>query len=423
MKKDKIFLFFCSLFFISKSYGEEKLTKKNYTLKDCYESALKKSNHVANQEELIIQSEEKIKQSVSNFLPNFTASAIYSPQKDFQNGNSFQSENQIILKLSGSQNLFQGFKDLSSIKQNQNLKKAQIHDSLQTKINLYLEVAQNYYTILSLEKEKENLKNQLIDYEKRILELENFKKIGRSKLTDVVAAKTSFALLKVQKIQIDSQILSNRENFYFLTNLEKDAHLEPIKSEFKENIKDLNFYLKEIENREDVIAAKKRLESNYENIKIQESGHLPTINLSGNYYFERPVPYKKVIWDLNLTIQIPIYNGSAVQSRVNESISLKNSSKIYLNDIIEQNKKNITTYYLNLNYILKQLKLQKEAVSFCKENYKIQKNDFKFGLVTNLDVLQALTSFHEAKRAEDLLKHNAYLNFVILNTNAGFFHE
>jgi outer membrane protein len=44
----------------------------------------------------------------------------------------------------------------------------------------------------------------------------------------------------------------------------------------------------------------------------------------------------------------------------------------------------------------------------------VQQRDYRFGLVTNLDVLQALTAYQENLRALDRARYTAKLNYLRL---------
>ena len=65
-----------------------------------------------------------------------------------------------------------------------------------------------------------------------------------------------------------------------------------------------------------------------------------------------------------------------------------------------------------------QLAALEMATDAARKNYEAQQRDYRLGLVTNLDVLQALTVFQENQRALDRARNTAKLNYLKLQTAA-----
>ena len=55
-----------------------------------------------------------------------------------------------------------------------------------------------------------------------------------------------------------------------------------------------------------------------------------------------------------------------------------------------------------------------KATDATQKNYEAQRRDYRLGLVTNLDALQALTAFQENQRALDRARYAAKLNHLRL---------
>ena len=75
--------------------------------------------------------------------------------------------------------------------------------------------------------------------------------------------------------------------------------------------------------------------------------------------------------------------------------------------------------YQNIQKIQVQLKSLKDALKKSEEAYRLNKKDYSFGLVTNLDVLQSLNVFIETKRSYDSLVSIAHLNLKNLEALTG----
>ena len=64
-----------------------------------------------------------------------------------------------------------------------------------------------------------------------------------------------------------------------------------------------------------------------------------------------------------------------------------------------------------------QLDALKVATDLAKRNYEAETHDYRLGLVTNLDVLTALTSFQEDQRALDRQRYTLLMDYEKLEAS------
>ncbi|QEH40054.1 TolC family protein [Chitinophaga sp. XS-30] len=123
---------------------------------------------------------------------------------------------------------------------------------------------------------------------------------------------------------------------------------------------------------------------------------------------------------VGLTLRIPIFDGFARRSRVNQAnITLQKVGKQ-----LEENKINLNTSYENarlqmLNN-LSTIRIQKENVSLADEVYYSTRNNYTLGLASLTDLLNAETSLAEAQNSynEALLQYKlAELELIKSNGN------
>src|ERR1039457_4536014 len=87
------------------------------TLKDCFKSALKRSEVLATQHELVVQAEENYHRAWGAILPTINGSYSYIHQSgsDFAgSGNTANSSGQQTLGITADQPLFRGFSDFAA---------------------------------------------------------------------------------------------------------------------------------------------------------------------------------------------------------------------------------------------------------------------------------------------------------------------
>ena len=68
-----------------------------------------------------------------------------------------------------------------------------------------------------------------------------------------------------------------------------------------------------------------------EGVNIAWGGHLPTVGLTGDYYFTRPQGYSNGIsWDFQFTLTVPIFEGGVIQSQVRAAASQERQAELTL---------------------------------------------------------------------------------------------
>ncbi|MBY0472208.1 TolC family protein [bacterium] len=406
------------LFLVGNTASAAVAKSDGYNLNELFEASLKRSEAIGIQTELVNQAEEKYSQAKAAFFPTISATGIYLLQQSpSATATTLSPAEQTTAKITASQPLFRGMAEYASLSQ-QNLQvTAQISAKRQAAAELYASVVSNFYSILSMEQILKDFQEEITVYEKRISDLNARIKIGRSKMSEALTVRSALDTLAAQAEEAKGQLSAAREAFAFLTGLDRNAIVkETDKIEIKPDT--LDNYLKRIEERPDVKSARDTLEAVEKGVEIARAGHFPTLSLAGNYYFKRPGIAQNQNWDASVTATLPLFSGGLVNAQVRQAAAATRQSDLTLAQARRLADQEIRTGYSNLQSGMSRVKLLERATQTAYENYQAQIKDYKLGLVTNLDVLQAITSWHESLRALDALKFQAKLDFVKLETSA-----
>jgi outer membrane protein len=144
------------------------------TLDEYYAAALKRSEVIATQGELIRQAEERYKQANSAIRPTVSGVASYSRRDSVSSvdpSNPAPTDWSSLAKLTATQPLFRGFRDFAALRQTNALLDAQNQDYRNACTQLFKDVVQNFYIVLSIEQDLKNYSeeiNQNIDREKEL---------------------------------------------------------------------------------------------------------------------------------------------------------------------------------------------------------------------------------------------------------------
>lgn len=390
------------------------------TLDEYFAAALKRSEVVATQGELIRQAEEHYKQANSALRPTVNGVASYTRQDPIPAGElstSTSPNRQSLAKLTATQPLFRGFREFAALRQTKALLGAQDQDYRNARAQLFMDVTQNFYTVLSIEQDLKNFGeeiNQNIDREK---ELNSRVRIGRSRIGEVLSVQSTISTLRAQVEQLQGQLGTAREAFAFLSGLASTTLLRDTE-DLPANLEPLDDYLARLELRPDVIAGRQRLSAARENTKVARGAHLPSLDLNANRYLERTGNLKDSTWDVGIALTVPIYAGGLLQSKVSEAVSQRTQAELSASQVSRQAEQEIRSIYQSVVFDRSQLDALEKATESARKNYEAQRRDYRLGLVTNLDVLQALTAFQENQRALDRARYTSKLDYLKLQAAA-----
>ena len=108
-----------------------------------------------------------------------------------------------------------------------------------------------------------------------------------------------------------------------------------------------------------------------------------------------------------------------ISSQVRAAASQERQSELTLSLNKRTIDQNIRTIYASAVSDRAQFKAPKLAKEVSYKDYEAEKRDYRLGLVANIDVLQALTTFQEAERAMDVARYTAMYDYGRLQAETG----
>ena len=386
------------------------------TLDDYYAAALQRSESTAIQLEQVRQAEERYRQANSAFLPTVNGVASYTWQDPLPPGSPLTPSSlneQPLSRIIISQPLFRGMREYAALRQNRDLLTAQEQDYRHAKVMLYKDVVQNFYTILALQSDIANYSEEIRLNQERETDIRARVRIGRSSDSELLNLQSTISTLQATIEQLRGQLQVAREALAFLSGLDAATPLQDT-TLLPDKLEPLQTYLDRIQDRPDVHSAQQRLVAAFEGMAIARGEHLPTLDLNANYYLERPGYLNDSKWDLQLALTIPLYAGGSIQSKVREASSIRNQAELNQTLVLRQAEQEVRSLYLSFNLTLTQLQALQNATAAAKKSYQAQLRDYRLGLVSNLDVIQALTNYQQNQRTLDSANFSARSNYLQL---------
>jgi outer membrane protein len=375
------------------------------TLDDCFRAALKQSQTLAGQREVLAQAEEHYRQALSVMLPqvaaNFTSFSQDTSSVPQQSGAAVTTTlpNQSTAKIAASMPLFRGFGLMAALAQTNSLSAAQKQAYRAAVYQLYSDTSNAFYLVMSLENDLKILRKESDLYRDRIGELQARVAIGRSRPTEVLTVQAALAALAAQIEQVRAQIATARELLSFLTGLPAEAELNDTGAA-PADAGALESYTAGIEDLPGVKFASLNAEAADHAVGIATGNLWPSVDAAGDYYLGRPAgALQNSRWDSTITISQPLFAGGYNVSKLAEARSLLKQRQADYQNAVNLARQNINSSYQQVSYDLRQTAKFNEAVDLAERNYRAVSDDYANGLVTNLDVLQALASLQDISRS------------------------
>lgn len=369
------------------------------TFDDVFQLALTRAETVNIQDEILAQADELDWQAKGALLPTISGSATYLRQQTVSDsvGNALFPAQQNTVKLTADQPIFRGFRDFAALRQRKDLftsQKAALQYAAQ---QLFYNTATAYYNVLAFESDEFNYRNEIEINRKRLTELEGFVRIGRSQITDVLTQKSTISSLEATLESTLSQLENAKDVLAFFSGQDRNMPLHdtvtpPVRPEA------VALYLERIEQRPDVKSALDSLKANEEGIPIAWGQHLPSVDLVGDYYVARPGSLAGSDWDFELAITMPIFSGGVIVSQTRQAASVARQYSLLLSQARRTAEEEIRQFYDNFLYDERQMTKLDETADLARKNYEALIKEYRNGLVTNLDVLQAITTWQDAIR-------------------------
>jgi outer membrane protein len=380
------------------------------SLEECYRLALIQSETVAIQKEAIARATAQVFSAASQGLGNVDF-IINRTSQDSQKsniggstiGNAIGDPNMQESKFTISQPLFQGFKAIGALTGAGSYRREQTEAWIRAKELLYSDVARAFYNVLRYEKEIEI--NQGIHelLGKRIKELEERERIGRSRTSEVLMAKTSLKILEADLAGAQGALATVRYLLEFLTGTElSERKLE--EETFEEvSSQTLMEHLKRAAVRSDVKSSEQAVKTAWRGILVAQSGFWPTISLDHNHYTRREGVLANLDWDTLFRFDVPLFSGGETIGQVKDAVSILKQKKLTFSLAKRQAELDIKQSYQIWLSSKETNGLLKEAVRNAEQNYEIQSEEYTRSLVSNLDVLAALESLQNTRQRQNLV--------------------
>ena len=264
-------------------------------------------------------------------------------------------------------------------------------------LGLWQATTEGYYNLWMAKNDLENIKKLREFSEERAKELRERVRVGRSRKGELMQAEAQLASVDADVSRAENALLAAQERVNFLAG----ADYSPAYGKLPENVSKagaLGEYLQQAQQRPDVKASAQNIQLTEKEISIAKAGHHPTVDFNANYYFERTGILQDSEWDVGVAVSVPIFQGGTVMAQTREAAERKRENVLAYERLKREVDRDVRILWQNVQTLDKVVGDLKVAQSKAEATYQENKKDYRYGLVTSLDVLVSLNEYIDNKR-------------------------
>lgn len=315
------------------------------------------------------------------------------------------------------QPIFHGFREFNAVRGFSSAKKAAEYERRQATLNMLNDVANLFYTSLNLQGEIDVLTSQRSLTVDRVQELERRVRLGRSRESEILSAQVELASIDAQIEDSRQRWSVARQTLWFFTRIDPQSPLQETRP--LPTLPDLQTSVDRSANRPDLLAAEQRRRQREMMVTYAKGGYWPLLDFTGRYYTERVGFNKEVDWDMELALEVPIFQGMQNRAAVREARARLLIAQLERSRLERQVVQETNTAHQNLGYSLSQNRFYDKAVEMAERNYKIQIQEYRLGLINNLQVFDVLKTLQDMKIQKLRAEAATRINEIRLMTATG----
>lgn len=293
-------------------------------------------------------------------------------------------------------------------------------------IALLLRVAERYFDVLSAQENMNFAKIQQESVERELKETQQFQAAGFLAMTDVKEAMAGHDRAIADTIEAEHQLRDALEGLQELTGNDYDSLAglhETVPLVEPEPAVEEAWVQQALKQNFGLIASECLLHTAEKEIQRQKAGHLPTLDVVSNHSFSTSGGRfgSADIQDttVGLTLNMPIYQGGAVNSKIREAEHRYREALAKLKQDQRAVHRAASKAFLGVITGIRRVKALEQAVRSSEAGVAATLTGFKVGRRTALDVIVAEREQLRAKRDYAKARYDYLLNTLRLKQTVG----
>lgn len=404
---------------------ENPAAPETLSLEDLYRMALRRSERLALAGEELVRIRTRYEQVVGSVLPRvaFEGTVTFQERVALPGATSvdrnFTDPQRSEYRFAARQPIFSGLAEFYELRRQGRLYEAQEETLRHARLLLYADVADAFYAVLQIDRERATTEDALRLARERLEELAQRQRLGISRRSEVLAQEAEVASLEASLERFRGALSVAWETLGFLAGFEGTRTLVDTLPEPAAPPPVERFLARARTERRDLRALERRAEAARQAVGVARAGYLPAVDLEGRYYTHREGFSEDVRWDVVLSFEVPLFEGGVTQARLREARSNVRSEELERERLRRAIDLDVRRAWIDLSSLVEELRALEAAVRSAEENYELVQAEYRRGIVSNLEVLAAFTTLQQARLGRDRARYQAKAAAVRLAVQAG----
>jgi len=270
---------------------------------------------------------------------------------------------------------------------------AAIQDEIKTKLDLKMNVAESYFTVLRTKRWVEVAESNVSSLSSHVKDVTHFYSEGMITKNDLLAAQVSFSdarqrLTQAQNILNIAQASYNR---LLGRHLDSEVTLDDISAEpLRPDIEALT--AQALVKRPELISLSEQAESFRHQAGSVRASSCPQLALAGGYsYQQNKYQVYEDLWSATVNLRWDLFDGGISRHNANALLQKAEALRNLRDDAASAVALQVRQASLDVEETQKRIEVTKEATAQADENLRVTRDRYREGVGTNTEVLDAET--------------------------------
>lgn len=386
-------------------------------LEEAYALALARSEVLVQDAEAVKQALARVDELKGAIAPHLAISGSENFQQNPHSGvTSLDKTSYPLAQLTLTQPLFSGFREFMAFKQGKKQAQSLALTQRRAESLLYQDVAQAFFSLQQVQNELAIRGESIRATQERIDQLEEWVRIGRSRDSEALAARSQLAQAEAQVELARGAASAAQEVLRFLTGVEAEFSPLPAAAPAVEPIEP---FVVRARARDDVEARRRDVDASRLFISVQSRQRWPTIGLTADYYLKRNGFSSNTHYDASIGASLPLFSGGQITAQVKEAKAASRAAEQALSLAERAAEQQVRSAHSQFRWSVAAAEALRKAADLAAANLKAQEKDYRLSLVNNLQVLDSLNALQAARLQLNSARQQALLARAQLEVAAG----
>jgi len=399
--------------------------KIGVSLEDFLSAAIEFSPTLKIAEESLNVGSSRKKQATGRLLPQVTARGNVSDNRRRDASEVLQTFDGERYSVQLTQVLFnwQAFAARSQASLVENQLEAEYYGAL---ANLLTVVAENYFNVLQAEDALDSVASELEAITNQLDQIQSLYDRQLVQITDLYQVQASAAAVEAAQLKLQTDLALSQEALYSvsgmaagdLLGMRDNATVPPLKNS-------INFWVNQAkENNHQIEAQQYAVQAANKRISERKGAYMPQVSLTAqvqqtNLGFDNRFIDQNDISYLALDVTIPLYAGGSNRAAVSEAASQHRMAQSELQIVELEATQRVRSAYLQVAAAENFIAAARKQLESATLSSTAMQQGFNLGVVTSVDVLNALRDQFGAQRDLQTARYDHVKFLVLLKREAG----